>query len=164
MHIQIQIHHLSSSVQPNRAQEHFAMEWCDRNSTVSECDTFFCGDCCGGFFPHSMWIFYVRNFSSFYVYVFFLESIDPPTIRLHGAPQIDLEEGKDSLVLRCEADANPPASIVWKRAGRSEIASLQVSTTLIDFSFSILSIVCFSVDLHVHLSILMSCTYDSFQC
>lgn len=55
---------------------------------------------------------------------------DAPTIRLLGAPQIDLEEGKDSLVLRCEADANPPASIVWKRAGRSEIASLQVSMHL----------------------------------
>lgn len=48
-----------------------------------------------------------------------------------GAPQIDLEDGKDSLVLRCEADANPPASIIWKRAGRSEIASLQVSFTLL---------------------------------
>lgn len=55
---------------------------------------------------------------------------DAPTIRLLGAPQIDLEEGKDSLVLRCEADANPPASVVWKRAGRSEIASLQVSERL----------------------------------
>ncbi|XP_063709478.1 hemicentin-2 isoform X2 [Culicoides brevitarsis] len=53
-----------------------------------------------------------------------------PTIRLMGEPQIDLEEGKDSLVLRCEADANPPASIVWRRAGRSEIASLQESLNL----------------------------------
>ncbi|KAG5681586.1 hypothetical protein PVAND_011002 [Polypedilum vanderplanki] len=53
-----------------------------------------------------------------------------PTIKLLGAPQIDLEEGKDSLVLRCEADANPPASIVWRRAGRSEIASLSESLTL----------------------------------
>lgn len=60
---------------------------------------------------------------------------DPPTIRLLGAPQIDLEEGKDSLILRCEADANPPASIVWRRAGRSEIASLQVITFLIHPSF-----------------------------
>lgn len=49
---------------------------------------------------------------------------DAPTIKLLGSPQIDLEEGKDSLVLRCEADANPPASIVWRRAGRSEISSL----------------------------------------
>lgn len=53
---------------------------------------------------------------------------DPPVVRLLGAPQIDLEEGKDSLVLRCEADANPPANIVWKKFGRTEIASLQVST------------------------------------
>ncbi|CAD7092261.1 unnamed protein product [Hermetia illucens] len=53
-----------------------------------------------------------------------------PTIRLLGAPQIDLEEGKDVLILRCEADANPPASIVWRRSGRSEIASLQESLQL----------------------------------
>ncbi|XP_055539584.1 uncharacterized protein LOC129726657 isoform X1 [Wyeomyia smithii] len=53
-----------------------------------------------------------------------------PTIRLLGAPQIDLEEGKDSLILRCLADANPTASIVWRRAGRSEIASLQESLQL----------------------------------
>lgn len=51
-------------------------------------------------------------------------SQDAPTVKLLGSPQIDLEEGKDSIVLRCEADANPPASIVWRRAGRSEIASL----------------------------------------
>lgn len=56
--------------------------------------------------------------------------LDAPTIRLVGEPQIDLEEGKDSLVLRCEADANPPASIVWRRSGRSEIASLQVISFL----------------------------------
>lgn len=41
-----------------------------------------------------------------------------------------MEEGKDSLALRCEADANPPASIVWRRAGRSEIASLTESLQL----------------------------------
>lgn len=57
-------------------------------------------------------------------------SADAPTIRLIGSPEIDLEEDKDALILRCVADANPPASIVWRRAGRSEIASLQVSTTL----------------------------------
>lgn len=56
--------------------------------------------------------------------------LDAPTIRLLGAPQIDLEEGKDVLILRCEADANPPASIVWRRSGRSEIASLQVSYSM----------------------------------
>lgn len=71
--------------------------------------------------------------------------IDAPTIRLLGAPQIDLEEGKDSLVLRCEADANPPASVVWKRAGRSEIASLQVSE-LNDGA-------CSAVSTHLHIKI-----------
>lgn len=61
-------------------------------------------------------------------YKFFLSSFtDAPTIRLIGSPEIDLEEDKDALILRCVADANPPASIVWRRAGRSEIASLQVS-------------------------------------
>ncbi|KAI9576892.1 hypothetical protein GQX74_011315 [Glossina fuscipes] len=55
---------------------------------------------------------------------------DAPTIRLIGSPEIDLEEDKDALVLRCVADANPPASIVWRRAGRSEIASLQETLQL----------------------------------
>ncbi|KAH8292457.1 hypothetical protein KR054_010297, partial [Drosophila jambulina] len=53
-----------------------------------------------------------------------------PSIRLIGSPEIDLEEDKDALVLRCVADANPPASIVWRRAGRSEIASLQETLQL----------------------------------
>ncbi|XP_067635504.1 uncharacterized protein [Eurosta solidaginis] len=53
-----------------------------------------------------------------------------PTIRLIGSPEIDLEEDKDALILRCVADANPPASIVWRRAGRSEIASLQETLQL----------------------------------
>jgi len=61
------------------------------------------------------------------VNLFILCFADAPTIRLIGSPEIDLEEDKDALVLRCVADANPPASIVWRRAGRSEIASLQVS-------------------------------------
>ena len=55
--------------------------------------------------------------------------VDAPTIRLIGSPEIDLEEDKDALILRCVADANPPANIVWRRAGRSEIASLQVRTS-----------------------------------
>lgn len=100
------------------------LQWNDgRNSSVSECDTFFEHLLCC-FCPH---------FDIFFITHSILP-VDPPTIRLLGAPQIDVEEGKDSLVLRCEADANPPASIVWKRAGRSEIASLQVSKMLIIFS------------------------------
>lgn len=55
---------------------------------------------------------------------------DAPTIRLVGAPTGDLEEGRDALVMRCVADANPPASVVWRRAGRSDIASLEESLQL----------------------------------
>ncbi|XP_021939888.1 hemicentin-1 isoform X3 [Zootermopsis nevadensis] len=49
----------------------------------------------------------------------------PPEVRLKGAPTQDLEEGRDSVVLMCVADANPVAKIVWKRAGRSDIVSLE---------------------------------------
>lgn len=65
----------------------------------------------------------------------FLWFLDAPTIRMLGTPQVDLEEGKDNLVMRCEADANPPASIVWRRAGRSEIASLEVSCAADKFNW-----------------------------
>lgn len=50
---------------------------------------------------------------------------DPPEVRLQGVPTHDLEEGRDNVVLRCVADANPAAKIVWKRAGRSDIVSLE---------------------------------------
>ncbi|KAJ9592667.1 hypothetical protein L9F63_015663, partial [Diploptera punctata] len=49
----------------------------------------------------------------------------PPEVRLQGVPLHDLEESRDDVVLRCVADANPPAKIVWKRSGRSEIVSLE---------------------------------------
>lgn len=75
--------------------------------------------------------FPLLNTFTYYCFVFTLTPcLDAPTVRMLGAPQIDLEEGKDSLILRCVADANPPASIVWRRAGRSEIASLQESLQL----------------------------------
>lgn len=101
---------------------------------------------------------HVTHFSRFFHLVFayfphFLHHIfivDPPTVRLLGAPQIDLEEGKDSLVLRCEADANPPASIIWKRAGRSEIQSLQVSKMLNESAvFTLIHSSLFCVDINL---------------
>jgi Immunoglobulin domain len=78
---------------------------------------------CSFTFSFSFVLFVSLSFS-------FLSILDAPTIKLLGAPQIDLEEGKDNLALKCEADANPPASIVWRRAGRSEIASLSESLQL----------------------------------
>jgi hypothetical protein len=36
-----------------------------------------------------------------------------------------MEEGRDNVVLKCVADANPPAKIAWRRAGRNDIVSLE---------------------------------------
>lgn len=52
---------------------------------------------------------------------------DAPDIRLIGQPEGDLEENKDSVTLKCLADANPPATIIWRKVGRPEIFSFQVS-------------------------------------
>lgn len=54
---------------------------------------------------------------------------DPPEVQLKGMPSHDLEEGKDTLTLRCLADANPPASVIWQRVGSRDISSL--SETLV---------------------------------
>lgn len=43
-----------------------------------------------------------------------------------GAPEGDLEENKDEVTLRCVADANPPAKIVWRKSGRQEPFSYEV--------------------------------------
>lgn len=44
-----------------------------------------------------------------------------------GVPTGQLEEGRDQLEIRCLADANPPASIVWRKTkspGVTEVASI----------------------------------------
>ena len=38
---------------------------------------------------------------------------------LIGTPTLDLEENIDAVSLRCMADANPPATVVWRRVGAS---------------------------------------------
>ena len=55
---------------------------------------------------------------------------DPPEVRLVGTPSKDVEEGRDSVELRCEADANPHANIVWRRSGKAEILSLESTLVL----------------------------------
>ncbi|XP_065202958.1 kin of IRRE-like protein 2 isoform X2 [Planococcus citri] len=47
-----------------------------------------------------------------------------PEVQIKGMPPHDLEDGKDTLVLRCLADANPPASIIWQKLGGRDITSL----------------------------------------
>lgn len=43
--------------------------------------------------------------------------IDAPEVTLVGTPTVDLEENIDSVSLRCRADANPPATVIWRRVG-----------------------------------------------
>ncbi len=52
--------------------------------------------------------------------------LDGPQVTLLGAPEGDLEENKDEVTLRCVADANPPAKIVWRKSGRQEPFSYEV--------------------------------------
>ncbi|XP_046443762.1 kin of IRRE-like protein 1 isoform X6 [Daphnia pulex] len=40
-----------------------------------------------------------------------------PEVTLVGTPTVDLEENIDSVSLRCRADANPPATVIWRRVG-----------------------------------------------
>ncbi|XP_020282906.1 hemicentin-2-like isoform X2 [Pseudomyrmex gracilis] len=50
-----------------------------------------------------------------------------PETRLVGVPTGQLEEGRDQLEVRCLADANPPASILWRKRkgeGVTEVASI----------------------------------------
>ncbi|KAG8306262.1 hypothetical protein J6590_051606 [Homalodisca vitripennis] len=48
-----------------------------------------------------------------------LRCVNAPETRLVGTPGSDVEEGVDTVVLRCVTDANPPANILWKRAGEA---------------------------------------------
>ncbi|XP_049818433.1 irregular chiasm C-roughest protein isoform X2 [Aethina tumida] len=48
-----------------------------------------------------------------------------PTTRLVGIPTTDIEDLKDSVAIRCVVSANPKASVVWRREGQSQPASLQ---------------------------------------
>ncbi|XP_054284580.1 irregular chiasm C-roughest protein-like isoform X1 [Macrosteles quadrilineatus] len=51
----------------------------------------------------------------------------PPETRLVGTPGSDVEEGVDTVVLRCVTDANPPATITWRRSDRQEVVSAEES-------------------------------------
>lgn len=55
---------------------------------------------------------------------FFIIITDPPAVRLEGIPNHDIEEGKDNVDLKCIADANPPATIIWQRLGSREIVGI----------------------------------------
>ncbi|XP_023232034.1 hemicentin-2-like [Centruroides sculpturatus] len=59
-----------------------------------------------------------------------LEVLYSPIIKLIGNTKEDIEEGK-SLSLKCEADANPKANIIWRKSGNSGIYDIKDQ---IDFS------------------------------
>ncbi|XP_059482578.1 hemicentin-1 isoform X4 [Neocloeon triangulifer] len=54
----------------------------------------------------------------------------PPEVRLVGAPSKDVEEGRDAVELKCESDANPPATVSWRRSQRAEMLSVEPTLTL----------------------------------
>lgn len=57
----------------------------------------------------------------------FRMNLDAPETRLVGVPTGQLEEGRDQLEIRCLADANPPASILWRKTkspGVTEVANI----------------------------------------
>lgn len=60
-------------------------------------------------------------------YAAFRMNLDAPETRLVGVPTGQLEEGRDQVEIRCLADANPPASILWRKTkspGVTEVASI----------------------------------------
>ena len=61
------------------------------------------------------------NYNSTFVFL-----TDAPQVKLLGAPDTDLEENKNTVTLRCIADANPPAQVNWRRLGGSQTYSFQV--------------------------------------
>ena len=42
-----------------------------------------------------------------------------------GQPQDDIIEKAESVVLRCAVDANPPASVIWRKEGKQDIFSFE---------------------------------------
>ena len=76
---------------------------------------------------------------------------DAPDIRLIGQPEGDLEENRDTVTLKCIADANPPATIIWRKVGRPEIFSFQVKvlSTTIKAIACLVIIVCYMYDIYV---------------
>lgn len=51
--------------------------------------------------------------------------LDVPETRLIGIPTNDIEELKDNIAIRCAVSANPRASVIWRREGQTQPASIQ---------------------------------------
>ena len=46
-----------------------------------------------------------------------------------GSQNVSLREG-DSVIIRCKADSNPPASVAWRRAGEMGVWSTQTEVLI----------------------------------
>jgi len=53
----------------------------------------------------------------------------PPSVRIESAGLDYLEDGKDPATLRCVADSNPPATILWRKDGLDGIFSPDAEIT-----------------------------------
>ena len=47
-------------------------------------------------------------------------NVDKPKVSIRRIADDTLEEGKASVTLTCEVDANPPGRIFWKKLGSAE--------------------------------------------
>ena len=51
------------------------------------------------------------------------------TETFQGSQNVSLREG-DSVIIRCRADSNPPASVAWRRAGEMGVWSTQAEVLI----------------------------------
>ena len=40
---------------------------------------------------------------------------------MEGLPTTDVEENKDAVSIKCSVDANPAATVIWRKAGAQDI-------------------------------------------
>ncbi|KAK6632220.1 hypothetical protein RUM44_007251 [Polyplax serrata] len=48
-----------------------------------------------------------------------------PEVRIEGFPTTDLEEGRDTVVLRCIVDSNPPSVVRWKLGEQRIVSTIE---------------------------------------
>ena len=48
---------------------------------------------------------------------------DPPTVSIETSDLDYLEDQKDTVVMKCHADSNPPSTVIWRKEGLDEVFS-----------------------------------------
>ena len=49
--------------------------------------------------------------------------LDPPYVVTESTPLSNLEEGKDSVTMRCHAESNPASKVWWEKEGVNGVFS-----------------------------------------